>query len=469
MKNKTILPLVMLAVLMTAILPMPALVLAQEEEDQEEQQSEAFTVQVSVSEDTITRGSKQTVNVETNQAADIIGSITYASSFTRAFSGTTGDDNKLAYEWKIGANSKPGTFAVKVIAISLDDRAAIGQTTFTVTNAQAPPVEEQEEPVIPVGNGTGPVVDNGTITEGGNGTVIVPEEPIDINVTTPAENQTAPAETNVTIPTINETIPIPVPINETAGNETIPVEIPVNSTTNQTVPVPELPTNETIPVANETAPPVENVTEPAANVTEPTEGNVTEPASNETVIITPDNQTIPVENGTIIITEPPAENVTAVENQTEPMANVTDTEPVVNQTETLPEEVPINSTTGNVTEPIPIPINSTTGNETIPVPPIDVTIPDNATLPAENVTAVEPEPEPEPNATDVSAIIAELDERTTVLENASASEQDLFEAVGVAIEQMGNAISIVPGLTDEEQAAVIDSVNEVMQAIKNLR
>ena len=61
-------------------------------------------------------------------------------------------------------------------------------------------------------------------------------------------------------------------------------------------------------------------------------------------------------------------------------------QPPTNQTEELPDEIPINGTVGNVTEPIPIPINSTTGNETIPIPPIDVEIPDNATLPSQNET-----------------------------------------------------------------------------------
>ena len=122
---------------------------------------------------------------------------------------------------------------------------------------------------------------------------------------------------------------------------------------------------------------------------------------------------------------------------------------------------------GNVTEPIELPINSTTGNETIPIPPIDVEIPDNATLPTQNET----EPAQPSNVTSpevVSDIIAELQDRTTALENQSASRQEVVESVGTAIEQIGNAVSIVPGLTAEEQEAVVQSVNEVMQAIKAL-
>ena len=286
--NKSILSLAMLAVLASAIVPMSAFAQEPEQTSKEEE----FTVQVTAGEDTITRGSKQSINVETDQPAEITGSITYASSFTRAFFGTTGDDNSLTYEWKIGANSKPGTFAVKVIAISLDNQAATDQTTFTVTSAPALPPEEQETPEVPVGNGTGPVVDNGTITEGGNGTVIVPEEPININITLPADNQTEGGG-NITIPSYNDTIPIPIPINDTSQNETIPIEIPVDPNTNQTVPLPELPTNETVPVRNETAPPVENVTQPGGE--------------NDTAIVTPDNETIPIDNGTIIVTEPPVE------------------------------------------------------------------------------------------------------------------------------------------------------------------
>lgn len=370
MREKPIALLLALVLSLGVVTP-TAIVNAQEPEAQ---QTSQFSVQVSVSEESIVRGQKQSINVETNQPSEILGSINYASSFTRAFTGTTDDDGNLTYEWKIGPNSKPGTFVVKVIAISLDNNAAIAQTSFTVTDTAAPPVEEQEQPNVPVGNDTSPVVDNGTITEGGNGTVIVPEEPIDINI--PGE------EGNITIPSINDTIPSPVPINETSQNETIPIEIPVNSTTNQTVPVPELPTNETVSQ---------------------------------------------------------------------------------NQTQELPTEIPINSTTGNVTEPIEIPINSTTGNETIAIPPIDVQIPDNATLPTQNQTT------PAENQTDVTEIIEDLDDRTSVLENRSATGEDIFESVGTAIEEMGDAISIIPGLTEEEQAELIDSITEVMQAIQQLR
>ena len=61
-----------------------------------------------------------------------------------------------------------------------------------------------------------------------------------------------------------------------------------------------------------------------------------------------------------------------------------------------------------------------------------------------------------------------MQDRTTALENQSATRQEVIESVGTAIEQIGNAVSIVPGLTEEEQAAVVQSVNEVMQAIKGL-
>jgi hypothetical protein len=494
---KTILSVFLALILAVAIIPTTGLIKAQED----------FSAEISLAEDTITRGSEQTITVETSDKAQIFGSITYASNFTRAFIGNTNDDGVFEHKWTIGGNSLPGTFKVNVIAISEDNRATQASATFTVQRAGDEtviigPTPEPEQPA-----------DNGTVSEG-NGTIIVPEEPIPINVTEPVANVTEPVPVeNQTIPSINETIPVPVPVNTTAGNETIPVPIPVNSTTNQTVPVPELPTNETIPVANETQPAV-NETQGEETAPEDIEDEVIVAPTNETVVVTPDNGTdisVPIndtsvviptnetvnpepttneteviiapQNDTVIVTPDnttseipveindtsvavPGDIVVIAENETaaEPTGN--ETIPVLNQTEQLPTEIPVNSTQGNETIPIPIPINQTTGNETIPIPPIEVDIPSNTTIPVQNeTTTTEPVKNESGNGNGVKDIIASLDERVVTLENKSASQDQVFSAVGGAIEDMGEAISIIPGLTEDEAANIKDAVNNVKEAI----
>ena len=494
--------------------------------------STEFTAEVEAGEDSVIRGSEQTITVDSSDPAQIFGTITYASNFTRAFVGNTNDDGVFEHTWVIGGNSKPGTFKVDVIAISsLDNRAAQASTSFVVTTAGAEAIlTPTPGPITPA--------ENGTVTEG-NGTIIVPEEPIPINITEGNITEIPPgAIVNETIPSINETIPIPVPINETAGNVTIPVPIPVNSTTNETVDVPVLPINETVPVSNETVSegPVAGNETTDTTTPEDIQDEIIIIPSNETVIVTPDNGTdisIDINETEVIIptnettnpepTNNQSEVIVAPENDTIVLTpdNDTDAGPVeeepiqvnetvdvvpgdivdiaenetaaeieeetgtgLNQSEQLPTEIPINATTGNVTEPIPIPINTTTGNQTVEVPPIDVQIPENMTeipvpvnettgapIPANETTGGE-ETEPPLNAsngngeaTGVKDIIDELDQRVVELEDTSATQQEVFAAVGTAIEQMGDAISIIPGLTGEEQADIIDAVNNVKNAI----
>lgn len=415
-----------LSIFLALVLAIGAIMVPMQSFAQEENEDNGdFQVEVSAEQNTLSRGSDQTLNIEASEEADIIGSITYASDFIRAFSGSTDEEGTFTYEWRIGGNSNPGTFNVLVIALGAED-AAVATTSFEVTTA---PIEAPEE-----GEPMPPAVDNGTISEG-NGTVIVPEEPVPL----PVENGTDTAGNETTEPepepvpeiptqTVNETIPVPVPINNTTGNETIPVPIPINTTTgNETIPIPELPIED---------------------------------------------------NGTGVTITPT---------------------PVENQTETLPEEIPAANETTTV--PIPIPINQSTGNETIPVPeipievnetaPVEPTIPGtNATVPGGNATEPEPEPEstptPEPEPTPTTTnqtgnatgpitpetpsedIISVLEERTATLENQTAEQQEVFVAVGAAVQDIANTISVLPGLTEEEQAAVVESVQNLHDAIADL-
>ena len=402
---KTLIPSVFLALILAVALP--ATVLAQDN---------GLEVEVSADQSTISRGSEQTLNIETSEEADIIGMVAYASTHDRWFSGTTDDEGNFAYEWRIGGNSNPGTFDVTVIALT-DDDGAKATTTFEVTTAQ-PEEGEGEEPIPPV--------DNGTISEG-NGTVIVPEEPVPIGnetVPAPVSNETAPPEVPET-PTVNETIPVPVPINSTTGNETIPVPIPINTTTgNETIPVPELPTNDTV----------------------------------------------------IVPVEPfPTEN----QNQTETLPEEI---PAANETTTVPIPIPINQTTGNETIPVPeIPVV----NETAPAEPeppiVCVQAPcdpetgeplpvGNETAPPTGNQTTEPEPEEPPVITPETPpedVISVLEDRVEAVENQSATQEEVFVAAGEAIQDLADAVATLPIFPDQRDE-IITSMQELNEAIADL-
>jgi hypothetical protein len=301
-----------------------------------------------------------------------------------------------------------------VIALT-DSDGAVATTTFEVTTAQ--PEEEPEEPIPPI--------DNGTIVEG-NGTVIVPEEPVPIGnetVPAPVSNETAPPEVPET-PTVNETIPVPVPINSTTGNETIPVPIPINTTTgNETIPVPELPTNDTV----------------------------------------------------IVPVEPfPTEN----QNQTETLPEEI---PAANETTTVPIPIPINQTTGNETIPVPeIPVvNETapvesTGNETTPLPfecpegtvqignACETPMPTN-----DHETGNETETEPITPETPPEDVISVLEDRVEAVENQSATQEEVFVAAGEAIQDLADAVATLPIFPDQRDE-IVASMQELNEAIADL-
>lgn len=401
--------LLLAGVFATAI---PLQTIAQEDEEngngEEESAPEGFTVAVSPAQESIVRGNVQTLNVETSEPADLIGSISYASSFVRAFSGSTDEDGAFSYEWRIGGNSNPGSFNVQVIALS-ESEHAIATTSFTVTEAPAEEVPPEDGELPPGGNGTIPE---------GNGTDVVPEEPIPIpiptnqtgNETAPVSNETAEPEPlpPICVPEANNTacpIEIPVPTNETSTNQTEPQPLPVNQTTgNQTEEIPPLPVD----------PPVEEQPEETGN-------NQTDELPEE----------IPVENGTTTVPIPLPINQSQG-NQTEEIP------PIPTETnDTVPAPTPI-------PEPEPTPVdNQTTGNQTEPLPPIT--------------------PDTPPDA-----IIEALDTRVSVLENATSSQSDVFIAVGELADLTSKALSVSQNLSEDEQQAIIDKAQEVQEAIANL-
>lgn len=87
-------------------------------------QSSLLSVDIGIAEDPITTGSIQTITViVTDQSsntkvvgAQVEGKVKYVTSTTKDFSGITDDQGMISYSWKIGSNSKPGTFTVDVKA-----------------------------------------------------------------------------------------------------------------------------------------------------------------------------------------------------------------------------------------------------------------------------------------------------------------------------------------------------------------
>ena len=381
-----------------------------QEEPQATQAQEAFSVEVSAND--IQRGSIQTLDIQTSEPAKLIGIITYPSGHKILMQGETDESGSLDYSFRVGGSAKPGTAAVKVLAVSQSGIAS-GDGNFQIVKKGQP---------IPTPT---PTPEPGT------------------NVTTPSENVTAPPEGNVTAPITNGTIPVGN-ITEPAGNDTTtapeePIVIaPENETTTVTpdnstdisIPVNDtsvvIPSNETTvpdPTTNDTeviiAPENETETVTPDNATD-AEIEIPEEVIdeiNDTSTVVPGNETEIAEN--VTVSEPLPEDVIPIENETT-TGNITDI--IVVPPEEQPEVV-VNETGGGepiicVTQPCPAPEGNVTGpapignettNITAPAEPADnatVTEPiqppaetqENATIDIINDTGTAPTPEPVPPA-----------------------------------------------------------------------
>ena len=156
------------------------------QEPEATQAPEAFSVEVTAAD--IQRGSVQTLNIKTSEPSKLIGIITYPSGHKILMQGETDETGSLDYSFRVGGSTKPGTAAVKVLAVSQSGIAS-GDGNFQIVKKGAP---------IPTPE---PIPEPGT------------------NVTTPSGNETAPPEGNATVPITNGTIPVGN-ITEPVGNDT---------------------------------------------------------------------------------------------------------------------------------------------------------------------------------------------------------------------------------------------------------
>jgi hypothetical protein len=412
-----------------------------------------------VTADDIQRGNTQTLKIQADSPGSIIGILTYPSGHQVFMQGETDENGALDYSFKIGGNTKPGTFTVDILAATDAGRAS-GSTTFEVSPKGAllppgeipvPPVENTttapEEPVviapenetsvvtednaseagieIPIENDTIVIPSNETTVpdavDNDTEVIIAPEEEVDIiteenatevqeipdevienitedSVLVPGNETTVTENVTVSEPTLPDLTPID---NETsAGNVTDIVVVPPSENVTEAVPPEELPPE--LSNITEGLPPAENVTEAAPP------GETGQP---ETEVCPPvcGNETTEPEAGTnVTVTEP--ENATVTEPE-----NVTTTEPE-NVTITEPENV-------TVTEPeIEAP-----GNVTIPTEG-NVTIPEDANVTVvENATTTEPEPEPTPE-------LPFLPENETAAPEANVTEEAPEAPTNVTVE-----------------------------------
>lgn len=99
-------------------------------------------LKVTVSKDPIVRGNIQTMTVDVSSnslpiaAVTISGTVVYASrETTHPFSGLTDASGRFRYEWRIGGNSTPGTFTIRLAASKAGATTAERTITFQVTPA----------------------------------------------------------------------------------------------------------------------------------------------------------------------------------------------------------------------------------------------------------------------------------------------------------------------------------------------
>ena len=461
-KLKSILSIAIAAILLSGIVSIvqPTTIRAQEPEVTTSSQG---TLQVSAED--IQRGNTQTIHIQSDSPGSVIGILTYPSGHQVFMQGETDEQGALDYSFKIGGNTKPGTFNVDVLAAT-DAGKASGSTTFQVTpkGALVPPGEIPEVPVE-------------------ENTTTAPEEPV---VVAPENETTVVTPDNSTdiVPPVNDTSVI-IPSNETTipdpvQNDTEVIIAPENETEIVTEEnassVPEIP-DEVVEDINETSVIVPgNVTEIGENATvsEPLPEDV-QPISNDTtagnvtdiVVVPPGNVTglpegeLPpqVENITeeippaidANVTAPTEENVTVVENASETVPTP-EPAPIEENVTAPPPFLPENETA----EPVPFPPQNET--ETPPATNVTVDAPANGNVtvetPESNVTVTEPSEIPTtPNGTTPTEPEAEVPTNVTVTEpaeppfagtNVTETEAPIGENVTVEAPTEGNVTVETP-------------------------
>lgn len=107
----------------------------------DELQSKSLSAIISFSSNPIKRGSDQTVNIKVKDGgiaingASVSSTVTYASGTTKDFSGLTNSNGEYIYTWKIGGNSKTGTFAVTATATKEGYQSGSASASFEVISA----------------------------------------------------------------------------------------------------------------------------------------------------------------------------------------------------------------------------------------------------------------------------------------------------------------------------------------------
>jgi hypothetical protein len=98
---------------------------------------------IEVAQNPIAAGSRQTITVTASEqnsnvkviGAEVVGNIKYVTTTTKEFSGITDSTGKVSYSWKIGANSKPGTFTIEAKASANGYEHSTRTRTFEVVKS----------------------------------------------------------------------------------------------------------------------------------------------------------------------------------------------------------------------------------------------------------------------------------------------------------------------------------------------
>ena len=103
--------------------------------------AKGLNAKISFDRDPISRGSIQTITVSVYDGdkklpgAQVSGVVTYSSGSTQKnFNDLTNGDGQVSYSWRIGGNSKTGTFGVDV-TVSANGQTISKSSSFYVTTA----------------------------------------------------------------------------------------------------------------------------------------------------------------------------------------------------------------------------------------------------------------------------------------------------------------------------------------------
>ncbi len=103
--------------------------------------SNELQIDIEFEDDPVVRGNDQTIIITLTDGDDVVENvtissvITYASGTKQTFAGSTDSDGSYSYTWKIGGNSKTGTFTVKVDASKEKYQNTTTTSSFEVISA----------------------------------------------------------------------------------------------------------------------------------------------------------------------------------------------------------------------------------------------------------------------------------------------------------------------------------------------